>query len=144
MPGASAGGHLREWRIIRDQRTSRRVEVVHQQLVHPQVGHDCKPVVVGQFDLVRVRALLTLEVGSAPTMLNHRRCVAEFAAGEYRKDGYAATVIICYQDIFSRLVQGDVARSSAARRDPVQEGKLARSAIDGKSADAAALLTVIV
>src|SRR5437660_12347452 len=49
-------------RIIRRERAMCRVEVINEQFVEPQVCSDSEAIVVGEINLVGVRALLELRI----------------------------------------------------------------------------------
>src|SRR5207244_11069368 len=61
---ARAGGRLEfgKRQIIRRERAMCRVEVIYEQFVEPQVRGDSEAIVVGEFNLVCVRALLALRI----------------------------------------------------------------------------------
>src|SRR5438876_10975853 len=59
-------------RIIRREGATRRVEVIDEQFVEPQVCSDSEAIVVGEFNLVCVRALLALRIVAPAWMLNKR------------------------------------------------------------------------
>src|SRR5437016_10346598 len=103
---ARAGARLEfgKRRIIRRERAMCRVEVIHEQFVEPQVRGDSEAIVVGEFNLVCVRALLALRIVAPACMLNKRCCLTQAPIIEDWKSRHIAAAIVSYQDVFTGLV----------------------------------------
>ena len=75
-----------------------------------------------QIDLVRLR---TSGIDGGTGVLDHGRGLTESAILKHREDGHIAAIVVCRQDIFSRLVEKHITRSRTVRRNLIQERKLA-------------------
>src|SRR5437660_12507291 len=74
---ARAGARLEfgKRRIIRRERAMCRVDVIYEQFVEPQVRGDSEASVVGEFNLVCVRAIYALRTAAPSSLLNLSCCL---------------------------------------------------------------------
>src|ERR1700744_5522184 len=87
---------------------------------------------------MRVRGLLAVVIETVALVLKMRNRLAEPTRSLDTERSGAAAVVIGAEDSAPGVVDGDIGRSGAHRRNRVDEGKLPRLAGNGKGANASA------
>ena len=118
---ARSRGHLGERRIVGRECSFVGVELVDQDLVEPEVRREGIAVGPIKVDRVAMGVALPAPVDALPFMLNERRRGPQRSIGLDRQAGNTAAAVIRHQDVFPRLIHGQMARAAADRRLLVQE-----------------------
>ena len=125
MARARAGLDVDEGWIIWRERAVLRVEAINKNLVQAEVGHEREAVGRVNDDGVGVGVRLAKRIHAAAGVLHKSGAFAEAAVGLDGEDGDVAAGVIRREYIMPGLVEADVARVGAARRNTVEEFQLA-------------------
>ncbi len=115
-----------EARIVRGDGPRARVVPVDVDAIVAEIAREEMPVVGGEIDRVGVRALLALRIRSLAGVLIDRRG-AEASVRSDAEPHHAAAGVVRDRDGVPRSRDGEMAGISAARRDAIELGELARA-----------------
>ena len=112
--------------------------MVNGDAIQPQIVHQNETIIRGDGGAMGVRSGLAFRISAMTTVLKPGDCLAEAAVAQYAIRRGTAAVVIGDKSGFSSVIEGNFARSSAARGDGIDGFQ--RALFYGKGCDRTAVL----
>src|SRR5690606_16278670 len=137
VPRTRAGAHARMRRLVRRERTGRRVEAIDDDAIRAEGRRERKAIARIDAEPMCIRLRLTLRMHAAAAVLHECGLPTETAVGQSLVDLDVTASVVRIENEAPRAIQGNVARSAAYSRPVIQECERARGTLDREAAHTA-------